>query len=287
VDTETSQLYGTASMIARLFYRPMVHGPIVPDSDGVAAPWTPADLFMGDFGGVWYDFSDLTTMYEDSSGLTQVTGDGQAVGFVLDKSGKNNNGFQSVDLARPLYAKDGDLNYLEFDQEYDEIGLSFIPGDADNFIFSIAVTPKTAIDPNPRYFAMKGLGVDIQCGYINDGTIFTRVNGTTYNTQFKLTLGISYVIHHIRLDGVSSIRINGINRNFSVGTIPSADTDIGQNNAVLGSGYRLYGQEPGDTSTDFKMAGSIHSALFLYGQIANEELEKLDNYLATLSGITL
>ena len=31
VDTETSQLYGTAAMIARPFYRPMVHGPITPE----------------------------------------------------------------------------------------------------------------------------------------------------------------------------------------------------------------------------------------------------------------
>jgi hypothetical protein len=31
VDTETSQLYGTASMIARPLYRPMVHGPITPE----------------------------------------------------------------------------------------------------------------------------------------------------------------------------------------------------------------------------------------------------------------
>ena len=31
VDTETSQLYGTASMIARPFYRPMVHGPVTPE----------------------------------------------------------------------------------------------------------------------------------------------------------------------------------------------------------------------------------------------------------------
>jgi hypothetical protein len=31
VDTETSQLYGTASMIAVPFYRPVVHGPITPE----------------------------------------------------------------------------------------------------------------------------------------------------------------------------------------------------------------------------------------------------------------
>jgi len=37
VDTETSQLYGTASMIARPFYRPMVHGPIMPEVSGIEA----------------------------------------------------------------------------------------------------------------------------------------------------------------------------------------------------------------------------------------------------------
>jgi hypothetical protein len=31
VDTETSQTYGTAVMIARPFYRPMVHGPVMPE----------------------------------------------------------------------------------------------------------------------------------------------------------------------------------------------------------------------------------------------------------------
>ncbi|MEC9083636.1 MAG: hypothetical protein VYE45_07760, partial [Pseudomonadota bacterium] len=31
IDTETAQLYGTASMIARPFYRPVVHGPVNPE----------------------------------------------------------------------------------------------------------------------------------------------------------------------------------------------------------------------------------------------------------------
>lgn len=31
IDTETAQLYGTASMIARPFYRPVVHGPVAPE----------------------------------------------------------------------------------------------------------------------------------------------------------------------------------------------------------------------------------------------------------------
>lgn len=36
IDTETAQLYGTASMIARPFYRPVVHGPVTPQVVTVA-----------------------------------------------------------------------------------------------------------------------------------------------------------------------------------------------------------------------------------------------------------
>lgn len=36
IDTETAQLYGTASMIARRFYRPVVHGPVTPQVVTVA-----------------------------------------------------------------------------------------------------------------------------------------------------------------------------------------------------------------------------------------------------------
>lgn len=38
VDTETAQLYGTASMIAKPFYRPMVHGPVTPEVFTVEEP---------------------------------------------------------------------------------------------------------------------------------------------------------------------------------------------------------------------------------------------------------
>jgi hypothetical protein len=64
VDTETSQLYGTASMIAWPFYRPMVHGPIMPEvtvPEGPALPTVIGEASNGGFyagditdGGNWY-----------------------------------------------------------------------------------------------------------------------------------------------------------------------------------------------------------------------------------------
>ncbi len=43
-------------------------------------------LFVAGEVGVWYDPSDLTTLFQDSAGTTPVTAAGQPVGLMLDKS---------------------------------------------------------------------------------------------------------------------------------------------------------------------------------------------------------
>jgi len=50
------------------------------------ALFSPASLFASGEEGVWYDPSDLSTMYQDSAGTTPVTGLEQPVGLLLDKS---------------------------------------------------------------------------------------------------------------------------------------------------------------------------------------------------------
>ena len=65
---------------------------IVSPLDGFSSPFgslrgfSPAALFALNEPGVWYDPSDLTTMFQDRAGTTPVTAPGQTVGLVLDKS---------------------------------------------------------------------------------------------------------------------------------------------------------------------------------------------------------
>lgn len=47
--------------------------------------WTPASLFAASEQGAWYDPSDLSTMFQDSTGTIPVTAVGQPVGLILDK----------------------------------------------------------------------------------------------------------------------------------------------------------------------------------------------------------
>jgi hypothetical protein len=48
--------------------------------------FSPLELFASGESGVWYDPSDLTTLFQDSLGTTPVASDGDPVGLMLDKS---------------------------------------------------------------------------------------------------------------------------------------------------------------------------------------------------------
>lgn len=79
-------------------------------------------LFAASEQGVWYDPSDLTTLFQDSAGTTPVTAAGQPVGRILDKSGRNNHATQSTAAARPTYGLHpitGIRNLLSYTEQFD------------------------------------------------------------------------------------------------------------------------------------------------------------------------
>lgn len=66
------------------------------------APFNVKSLFAKGEQGVWYDPSDLSTLFQDSAGTTPVTAVGQPVGKMLDKSGRANHATQATAAARPV-----------------------------------------------------------------------------------------------------------------------------------------------------------------------------------------
>lgn len=74
-------------------------------------------LFANNEQGFAYDPNDMSTMFQDAAGVTPVTGVGQPVGLILDKSGRNNHAFQTTSASRPILRQNAitGANYLEFD----------------------------------------------------------------------------------------------------------------------------------------------------------------------------
>lgn len=82
---------------------------ITPDSPDPADFWTsPAT------DGVWFDPSDLSTMFTDDAATTNVSSDGDPIAVIHDKSGNGNHGTQTSASSRPLYRTDGTYHWIEF-----------------------------------------------------------------------------------------------------------------------------------------------------------------------------
>lgn len=86
--------------------------------------FNPISLFKGGAQGVWYDPSDLSTLFQDAEGTIPVTADGDPVGLMLDKSGNDNPATQSISTSRPTYRTDGVLHWMEFDGVDDHMRVS-------------------------------------------------------------------------------------------------------------------------------------------------------------------
>ena len=72
-------------------------------------------LFSPSEKGFAYDFSDLSTMFQDTAGTIPVTTVDQLVARVNDLSGNSNHLIQSTSGSRPILKQDAKGYYLQFD----------------------------------------------------------------------------------------------------------------------------------------------------------------------------
>ncbi len=86
---------------------------------GTSTPPLPATyperLFASGEQGAWYDFSDLTTMFQDIAMTIPVTTFDSRIAIILDKSGRGNHASQETPANRPWLRANGPVWYLEFD----------------------------------------------------------------------------------------------------------------------------------------------------------------------------
>jgi len=75
-------------------------------SRGGRGGFSPADLFTGSETGVFYDVSDLSTLFQDSAGTTPVTVATNPIGYFGDKSGNGNHATQATAAKRLTYQTD-------------------------------------------------------------------------------------------------------------------------------------------------------------------------------------
>lgn len=162
-------------------------------------------LFNADEPGVWYDFSDTSTLFQDTAGTTPVTTPGQTVGLMLDKSGNDFHATQATAAARPAYGivpETGRRNLLTYTEQFDN-GYWLKNGGS-------SVSPNTIVAPDGTLTADRVSGAS--------GTDFTgavlRTNSAVFPTSSSNTLS-AYLI----ADGATTVRM--YYRDGTTGTVYS------------------------------------------------------------------
>jgi hypothetical protein len=230
----------------------------------VVVGFTPLDLFQSGEQGVWYDPSDLTTLFQDDAGTTPVTSDGDPVGLMLDKSGNGNHATQSVSASRPTYRNDGTLHWLEGDG-IDDMLVSANFGLSQPLSITVG-----AVANNSSDFILDGLVTNSSSLITTAGTIRLRA-GVNLLNNVPFTLGQKTVIKAV-IDGENSEI--GFNNDTST-TGNAGPSDMEGVTLMSGGGGTNY------------LDGNIYGVVVVDRVITSGESSNTTSYMAEKAGVTL
>jgi hypothetical protein len=229
--------------------------------------FTPRVLFSGTTPGVWYDPSDLSTMFQDSAGAVAAALDAP-VGRINDKSGRGNHATQSAAGSRPVLRSDsGGRLYLEFDGADDDLVSSAFaitqPWDR------ISAVQQISWSVHDRIFT----GVGVPDGGLRQGISTSPglylFSGAAGPQSGSLAIGTAGVVTE-RHNGASS-RIALNNEGYSIGDAGTA----------LPNGIRL--GVGAATAANFRLYG-----VCMVGRALSEaETARARRFMAARAGVTL
>ena len=152
-------------------------GVFIASTAGQTASFSPAQLFTGSTNGVWYDPSDMTTLYQDAAGTTPVTAVEQPVGLMLDKSGKGNHAFNSSGNSANFPVLSARYNLLTKTEAFNDTGAWTKPA-------SVTVNADAATAPNGTLTADQLVTVATQDNYIAQTVAGVNATGRTWSFSF-------------------------------------------------------------------------------------------------------
>lgn len=245
-------------------------------------------LFSNNEQGFAYDPNDLSTMWQDQAKLLPVTGEGQPVWHILDKSGNNNHAFATSSATRPILRKNATTGayYLAFDGTDDFLvtnSINFTSTDkvslfaggrklSDAATGIVCELSSSLIANNGTFYllAPTANGID-SVGFAAKGTLASVANTTGYVSPASLVItgqsSISTPLSRLRINGVIKLT----------------------NTASQGTGnygnYPLYIGRRAGTSLPFN--GHIYGLIGIGKLTSDNETAAIEKELAKRIGVTL
>lgn len=241
----------------------------IPYPEVAIEPIDPATVSLG----AWYDPSDLSSLWKDTSATDPVTTPGDAVARIDDKSGNGGHLTQTTAGSRPLYQMDSSGNpYLLFDGVDDNIwgtltGFASFPFDRISAIRQVSSTSFA------RIFSHGGGAAQLlqrssPTVEINDGTLGVVNTG-------DLAVGTNGIVTERHIANGSKIAVN--NRAYAAGDAGATAPTSGQLRigAINASGS--------NSPSNIRFYGCVMKD----GTLTDDEVLGLRAWLAGKAGVTL
>jgi len=225
-------------------------------------------LFANNEQGFAFDFNDLSTMYQDSAGTIPVTGVGQPVGKVLDKSGRGNHATQSTSAKRPILQQNATTGayYLSFDGVDDFLVTGSFPAmGLGTTIFSGSLCNKTTTSA----IAARGVG-----GYLFQTSVSTQVQSTNNPLQLATNGNTVATILYDPSGTGATLRANK-----QIATKPMTERTFDNGNPLAIGAFSSNG-----TAT---FQGNIYSVIGINRVATTTEITNTENIIAKNVGVTL
>lgn len=253
-----------------------------------APPWSPITLFNEGVQGVWFDPSDISTLFQDVEGTIPVTAPDQAVALILDKSGNENHAMQSTSSSRPLYKIDGGLPYLYFDGIDDSLSTTLTDFTSTDKVTMFSGTRHLKSDALSELLALSSDPVNntgvfgVVCTNAT-ANIGVRGRGTTGGLVSSGTTGNAY-------PAPSSNVTTGIVDIGAAERIVRVDSEqVAMGTGTLGTG--TFSQAPiyigsrGGTSARFY--GNVYGIVIVGNRSTVSQIAQAENYMASKTGINI
>ncbi len=178
--------------------------------------FTPASLFTGGIQGAFYDPSDLSSMFQDSGGITPATVN-NPVGRLSDKSGNGNHATQATTAAKPTYMVAASKNFLRFDGIDDVLNYVVPLSVVSDFTIVAAMIARHPVQGGAGAFGFSTSGgAGAMVVYDNDAfsgstggiQLFYGTNTAVENAGN--VEGISRVVTIRAINGTQTVRVNGV-----------------------------------------------------------------------------
>lgn len=241
---------------------------------GFGDNFDPLDLFVGGKQGVWYDPSDLSTLYQDVAGTVPVTKDGDPVALMRDKSGNGNHAVQTVSTSRPVYKTDGVLHWLKPDGIDDSLFTEYIVKPP----MSLYVGVYLSSTDNTTTHAMVGSG---RIGApLNDFAFYTE-NGelkfTTYDSQ--------YIVNRVTFPPKSPqvVYVKGMRTSVTLGAVGGES----KSGVATGEWATNYMHLFYDENAPRRGTQPFYGLCLIEEDLPSDKSNQVGQYLAKKSGVTL